>query len=156
LTPFFEALGWDVANKRGVAPQYQDVVHEATVRIRGAAHAPDYGFRVGPQLKFFVEAKKPSVDIATDSQPAYRLRRYGWSAKLALSVLTEQLTIDRIIFLRICEDRSIEPAEQLRNAATGAGVYPRLMELFRRADDRYNSGLFHFRAEKGHKEYDPT
>jgi predicted type IV restriction endonuclease len=31
LDPFFIALGWDVENRRGVAPRYQDVIHEATV-----------------------------------------------------------------------------------------------------------------------------
>ena len=31
----------------------------------------------------------------------------------------------------------------------GNQVYQRLFNLFRRADDRYNSGLFHFREERG-------
>ena len=31
-------------------------------------------------------------------------------------------------------------------------VYARLCQLFREADDRYNSGLFHFRPEKGRTE----
>ena len=31
---------------------------------------------------------------------------------------------------------------------TGPAVYPRLCELFQHADDRYNSGLFHFHKEK--------
>ena len=39
--------------------------------------------------KFFVEAKKPSVKLETDIHPAYQLRRYAWSAKLPLSVLTD-------------------------------------------------------------------
>ena len=34
----------------------------------------------------------------------------------------------------------------------GAQVYKRLCELFYRADERYNSGLFHFRHEKGRPE----
>jgi len=28
IDPFFEALGWDVANKAGYAEQYKDVIHE--------------------------------------------------------------------------------------------------------------------------------
>src|SRR5690606_24101022 len=60
-----------------------------------------------------------------------------------------QLTIDRIIFLRIAEDREIEPYGELREAARGRRVYPRLVELFRAADRRYNAGLFHFEAEAG-------
>jgi hypothetical protein len=46
-------------------------------------------FRIGGTRKFFLEAKKPSVDIKTDAQPAYQLRRYAWSAKLPLSILTD-------------------------------------------------------------------
>ncbi|MFO7697225.1 MAG: N-6 DNA methylase, partial [Anaerolineae bacterium] len=251
IDPLFEALGWDVGNRAGRAPQYQEVVHEATLRMgaRGGVHAPDYAFRVGPQVVYYVEAKKPSVDIHADPSPAYQLRRYAWTAKLPLSVLTDfqelaiydcrfrpapadpagqarviytrfeeyadrwdeltgilgheavlrgdldrwadsnkakrgtqavdeaflgeiegwrtllaqnvalrnpqiagvrdlnyavQKIIDRIIFLRICEDRGIEPYGQLRDALTGHDIYPRLLTLFRRADDRYNSGLFHF------------
>jgi hypothetical protein len=58
------------------------------------------------------------------------------------------LTINRIIFLRICEDRGIEPYGQFQGLLNGPGVYARLIEIFYRADDRYNSGLFHFRQEK--------
>ena len=32
--------------------------------------------------KFFVEAKKPSVNLKHTPEPAYQLRRYAWSAKL--------------------------------------------------------------------------
>lgn len=260
IDPFFVALGWDVDNRRGVAPQYREVIHEATVRDRGGAKAPDYCFRVGPERKFFVEAKKPAVDIGGDVHPAYQLRRYAWSAKLPLSILTDfeefsvydcrippkptdkaatarilyirytdypdrwdeiaaifsrdavwrgdydryaettrgkrgtqevdaaflqeierwrealarnialrnpsltvrelnfavQKTIDRIIFLRICEDRDIEPYEQLKSVAQNGGVYANLLQLFRRADDRYNSGLFHFREERGRAEAPDT
>jgi hypothetical protein len=60
-----------------------------------------------------------------------------------------QATIDRIVFLRICEDRGIEPLNRLQGLTNGAGVYGRLVHVFREADDRYNSGLFHFKAEKG-------
>lgn len=63
-----------------------------------------------------------------------------------------QVTIDRIVFLRICEDRGIEPHGALKALSTGRGCYRRLGELFRAADERYNSGLFHFRREKGQTE----
>jgi hypothetical protein len=39
--------------------------------------------------KFFVEAKKPFVDLKEDPAPAYQLRRYAWSAKLPVSILTD-------------------------------------------------------------------
>jgi type I restriction-modification system DNA methylase subunit len=59
-----------------------------------------------------------------------------------------QRTIDRMIFLRICEDRGIETYGALMALLNGEHVYKRLCELFHRADEKYNSGLFHFRKEK--------
>lgn len=256
IDPFFMALGWDVDNRQGYAEAYKDVVHEDSIKIDLSTKAPDYCFRVGGARKFFLEAKKPSVDIKGDIHPAYQLRRYAWSARLPLSILTDfeefavydcrvkpahtdsaatarvlyitfreyaerwdelyalysreavlkgsfdryadstdrkkgtagvdeaflreieswrealarnialrnpslstrelnfavQRTIDRVIFLRICEDRGIEPYGQLLQLPNGPRVYPRLVELFRRADARYNSGIFHFENEKDQSE----
>ena len=59
-----------------------------------------------------------------------------------------QRTIDRIVFLRICEDRGIEEYGRLQAQLNGTNVYKRLVQLFSQADDRYNSGLFHFQREK--------
>jgi hypothetical protein len=95
IDPLFAALGWDVNNAQGFAEQYKEVVHEDKVKVAGATKAPDYSFRIGKERKFFVEAKKPAVDIQHDVEPAYQLRRYAWSAKLSLSILTdfEQLSV---------------------------------------------------------------
>ena len=41
-----------------------------------------------------------------------------------------QKIIDRIIFLRICEDRGIEPDGRLRLAAESTGVYKHLLNQF--------------------------
>jgi len=71
----------------------------------------------------------------------------------SLNYATHQ-TIDRIVFLRICEDRGIEPYGSLRSEIKGANVYHRLMQAFVRADERYNSGLFHFRKEAQRTNYD--
>jgi hypothetical protein len=60
-----------------------------------------------------------------------------------------QMIIDRIIFLRIGEDRGIEPEGQIQHIGNGTQIYRELVALFRRADTRYNSGLFHFSEEKG-------
>ena len=73
----------------GYAEQYKDVVHEDSVKVGASLKAPDYSFRIGGQRKFFLEAKKPSVNIKTDISPAYQIRRYAWSAKLPLSILTD-------------------------------------------------------------------
>jgi hypothetical protein len=77
LDPFFTALGWDVDNTSGHAQQYKDVVHEDAIKVGLDSRAPDYSFRVGGQRKFFVEAKKPAVNLKDDPAPASQLRRYA-------------------------------------------------------------------------------
>ena len=258
INPFFEELGWDITNKQGHAEAYKEVIHEDGIKVGGVTKAPDYCFRIGGVRKFFLEAKKPAVNIKKDIHPAYQLRRYGWSAKLPLSILTDfeefavydcrvkpaktdkvshsrilymkytdyierwdeivnifspkailkgsfdkyvkskktkkgtaevdtaflqeierwrellarnialrnpnltqrelnfavQQTIDRVIFLRICEDRGIEDYGRLMALKNGNNVYRRLFQLFRKADDKYNSGLFHFKKEKSRETFD--
>ena len=89
LDPFFEALGWDVSNRHGHAEAYKDVIHEDAIKIGGNTKAPDYCFRIGGARKFFLEAKKPAVNLKDEISPAYQLRRYAWSEKLPLSILTD-------------------------------------------------------------------
>ena len=89
LDPFFEAFGWDVSNKAGKSQTYRDVIHEDKVKVGKETKAPDYAFRIGGSRVFFAEAKKPGVNIKDDSIPAFQLRRYGWSAKLGISFLTD-------------------------------------------------------------------
>lgn len=256
INPFFEALGWDVTNKKGALPGFQEVWHEDTVRIEGKAKAPDYSFRLGRQRLFFLEAKKPSVILdkgGEADQAAYQTRRYGYSAGLSLSILTDfhefavydttirpkpgdkahvarilylrydeyperfaeiaaifskeacekgllhafaknktrfkgtspldkdfladmeswrltlaknlaarnealsveelsravQLIIDRILFLRVAEDRGLERYGRLAECAKAKDAYAELKKYFLDADDKYNSGLFHFSAERG-------
>lgn len=255
IDPMWKVLGWDIDNEHGYAEQYKDVIHEDAIKISADTYtkAPDYCFRIGGVRKFFLEAKKPSVDVGNDPAPAFQLRRYAWSAKMPLSVLTDfeelvvydtrvkpvatdkasaartmvvpfteyvarwdelegifsreavlrgsfdkyadtnkkkrgtasvdsafldeietwrdelarnianrndevfqpdlnfavQVIIDRIVFLRICEDRGIEEYGTLLGTSNGANIYLRMIELFHRADKKYNSGLFHFSEEKG-------
>ena len=253
LDPFFAELGWDMDNTAGLAPQYRDVIHEASIKAGSSTKAPDYAFSIHGQYKFFLEAKKPAVNVRDDTEPAYQLRRYGWSAKLPVSILTDfeefaiydcrtrprpgdlpstarlnyfkytdylekwdelcatfskqailtgsfdkytgdakrhrgietvdnaflaeiekwrnllarnfalrnptlsvrdlnfavQKTIDRIIFLRICEDRGAENYKRLATLLDSGDIYRRLLDQFMQADARYNSGLFHFSAERG-------
>jgi hypothetical protein len=253
IDPLFEALGWDVRNKAMIAPQYREVIPEDSLDVEGQQKAPDYTFRVGSLPKFYAEAKKCGAKIGTDPAPAFQLRRYGWSAKLGLSILTDfeelavydctirprlgekasyarikyfhfdeypdrwselwevfsceavwsgafdqyvtskrkrgtsevdeeflkemegwrlalagnialrnknlsledlnesvQLTIDRVVFLRMAEDRGLESYEQLLKLCERPEIYSRFMhELSQRADQKYNSGLFHFQRESG-------
>jgi len=63
-----------------------------------------------------------------------------------------QRTIDRIIFLRMAEDRGIENYGQLLGLSSGTSTYPRLCRVFEQADHKYNSGLFYFQTEQGRPE----
>src|SRR5712691_2813790 len=87
LDPFFKALGWDIDNEQGYAEAYKDVIHEDAIKVGDGTRAPDYCFRIGGTRKFFLEAKKPSIDIRNDPSPAFQLRRYAWTTKLSLSIL---------------------------------------------------------------------
>ena len=261
INKFFIALGWDVYNDAGVAPQYKDVEFEDTVLVSGKPKNPDYSFRVGGTRKFFVEAKAPHVNVENSKEYAFQLKRYTWSGKLSVGLLTDfeelsiyvpksapklshhpktdrikyykytdyvenweeiyniyskeavlsgkfdnyfsdkdldgknptssvdseflktieewrlilarnialrnkeleveelnyavQLIIDRIIFLRIAEDRGIERYGKLKklldlaeNNIDKCPVYEGFIELCKKADAKYNSGLFHFTEEE--------
>lgn len=252
IDPFFKALGWDIDNEQGYAESYREVIHEDKIKIGGATKAPDYSFRLGGGKRlFFVEAKKPSVLIKDEITPAYQVRRYGWSAKLPISIITDfeefaiydctkkpnltdkashgrikyltyqnylnefdfiwdtfskekvlkgsfdkfvqsdkqkkgtstvdhefltsldtwrtylannialrnnidedelnfivQHIIDRLIFLRIAEDRSVEQYGNLQDTIKSGNYYDNLLKQFHTADQKYNSGLFDFSKDK--------
>ncbi|MBK7097697.1 MAG: hypothetical protein IPH58_04230 [Sphingobacteriales bacterium] len=253
IDPFWKALGWDIDNENGYAESYREVIHEDRVKVGGATKAPDYSFRlVGGKRLFFLEAKKPNVIIKDEIAPAYQVRRYGWSAKMPISLITDfeefaiydcttkpkptdkasngrikyltftdyvkefdfiwdtfskervlkgsfdkyitsdknkkgtttvdaeflqsldkwrvelalnialrnkhvneedlnfvvQHIIDRIIFLRIAEDRSAERYGELQDTVKLGNYYQNLLERFHFADQKYNSGLFDFRNDK--------
>lgn len=92
VNPLFKALGWDVLNERGLPQHLREVKHEASVIVdelgENKKKRPDYFFRAGTELCFFLETKKPAIDIKTAVEPAFQLRRYGWSGNLYISILT--------------------------------------------------------------------
>ncbi len=246
IDKFFEILDWDVSNRQQYSEEWREVVREDKVTIQGKPKAPDYSFRIGGKRVFFVEAKKPSVDIKNDIGPAFQVRRYGYTAKVPLSILTDfeefavydtrvkpnkndkasvarifyctfdeyekhfeflndtfsknailkgsfkkyitenkakkgttevdseflklieqwrydiaknlalrnpalnirelnyaiQKIIDRLLFLRIAEDRQTEEYGTLLQTAEKTDVYSGLSAIFLKADKKYNSGLF--------------
>ncbi|MBU1024204.1 restriction endonuclease subunit M, partial [bacterium] len=87
VNPFWKALGWDMTNEAGYAIPYRDVKQEFPLKVGPTTKAPDYCFTIAGKPKFFLETKKPSVDVKHEIHPAYQLRRYGWSGKLPLSIL---------------------------------------------------------------------
>ncbi len=54
-----------------------------------------------------------------------------------------QRLLNRIVFLRICEDRELEKYETLRRLPKSQ-IYLGLKQLLKQADRKYNSGLFDF------------
>ena len=132
INPLMRELGWDMDNSAGYAERYREVVHEERVKVAGQTKAPDYSFRVGGARKFFLEAKKPAVDIKNNWEPAYQLRRYAWSAKLACSLLTdfEEFAI---------YDTRLQP-KQLDKPSTGRREFIRYTDYCDRWD--FLSGTF--------------
>ena len=55
-----------------------------------------------------------------------------------------QKTIDRIVFLRMAEDRGMEDYGRLLRLADVNGAYAGLIRIARQVDGKYNSGLFDF------------
>lgn len=90
LDPFFELLGWDIKNNRGKPTNEREVLVEEALRedVNSNTKKPDYTFRLFSERKFFLEAKKPHVKIDSDPEPAKQVRRYGFTAKLKISVLS--------------------------------------------------------------------
>lgn len=85
ISPLLECFGWDVHNKKGKLPQYKEVVVE---KFSNSSERPDYTLTLNGVSKLFVEAKKPSVDITIEFEPAMQIRKYGWNANHALAILT--------------------------------------------------------------------
>ena len=247
LDPLFELLGWDIKNKAGRSTNEREVILEEPLKTGASENTkkPDYTFRLFAERKFFLEAKKPYVHIHEVDAPARQARRYGYTANLKISVLSNfeylmiydasvkveegdsnqkaliknyhyteyedkfeelqrllgkdsvysglfdeewkdielrlkqwsvdkqflkqinewrlllgkeilsaepmidmkllgdevQSYINKILFLRVCEDRNIETYKDLLAIADG-GNFDKLLEKFRKADTRYNSGLF--------------
>ncbi len=89
IDPSVDGPGLGCPQHAHAAPHRREVIHEASLDIEGARKAPDYAFRFGAETVFYVEAKKPGIAIKTAGDAAFQLRRYAWSAKLPLSVLTD-------------------------------------------------------------------
>lgn len=90
LDPLFEILGWDIRNTSGKKTNEREVLLEESLKANAATHSkkPDYTFRLFGERKFFLEAKKPCVDISTYDNPAKQVRRYGYTANLKISALS--------------------------------------------------------------------
>ncbi len=105
--------------------------------------------------------KRGTAEVDDDFLATIEVWRLEFARNLALrnSTLSQrelnfcvQRIIDRIIFLRICEDRGIEHYGRLLGLVNAQSVYNRLCDRFQEADGRYNSGLFHFKNEPGRHE----
>jgi hypothetical protein len=156
LDPFFKELGWDVDNQAGYAEAYKDVIHEDAIKVGGVTKAPDYCFRIGGARKFFLEAKKPLVNIKDDISPAFQLRRYAWSAKLPLSGLSDFEELANSAD-RASHDRMVKLVEQMlalhRQLAAAKTAYEqtsaqRQIEATDRQIDRLVYELYGLTAEE--------
>jgi adenine-specific DNA-methyltransferase len=91
IDKFWVALGWDVTHTTQTNPYAQEVKVERGVTMSEGRKRADYAFYLGPDFKnprFFVEAKKPSVEIA-NRDSYFQALRYGWNGGTPLAVLTD-------------------------------------------------------------------
>ena len=92
IDPFWKALGWDVDHEREHNPYEQEVKVERGVSVARSQKRADYAFYLKPNfrdVRFFVEAKKPSVDLERSADAHFQTLRYGYSANTPLAVLTD-------------------------------------------------------------------
>ncbi|MCX6834073.1 MAG: N-6 DNA methylase, partial [candidate division Zixibacteria bacterium] len=91
IDKFWIALGWDVNHDTQSNPYEQEVKVERSVVTGGNQRRADYAFYLAPNfhdVRFYVEAKKPSVDIGT-AENYFQLIRYGWNSDTPLAALTD-------------------------------------------------------------------
>jgi hypothetical protein len=62
----------------GLDERYKDVAHKDTVKVGGSTRPPDYSFRIGGMCKFFVEAKKPALNLREDPASKHRIGYYTY------------------------------------------------------------------------------
>ena len=86
IDPFWNALGWDVRNRAHKSDAEKDIVIEAHVGTieegRRRSRRSDYLFRIGGFPRFFVEAKKPAVNLALDNDALFQAKTYAWNAQI--------------------------------------------------------------------------
>jgi len=108
ITPLLEALGWDVDDRQGLGPRSevqvensftvepgvageedwdQDLTEEELAERISHMRYPDYVIRPELVERFIVEAKKPSVNLASKA-PAFQAKTYAWSRRLPIATLT--------------------------------------------------------------------
>lgn len=127
LDPFFEALGWDINNKQGKSTNEREVLLEEPLKAEANSNTkkPDYTFRLFSERKFYVEAKKPNVSIENEIEPAKQVRRYGFTARLKISVLSN------FEYLAIYDcSQKVEEADQVNKSRVKLYHYTEYAEAF--------------------------
>jgi adenine-specific DNA-methyltransferase len=87
---FLTAFGWDVAHDYQRNPFEQEVRVEKNVQTGHTQRRADYAFFIAPNfrdVRFYVEAKKPSTSLST-SDHYFQTIRYGWNSATPIAFLT--------------------------------------------------------------------
>lgn len=108
IDQFLKIFGWDVTNEKRVQPQYREVIVESYDSETGR---PDYSLTLNGVTKFYIEAKKPCVDIIDNTKPSFQARSYGWTAKHPIAILTN------FEYLLIYDTRIMPDANDLSSVA---------------------------------------
>lgn len=126
---FLKYLGWDISNSKGLSFNEREVVAEE-YSIDNKRDRPDYTIRINGVSKFYIEAKKVSVDIFNEIDPALQARRYGWNSNHKISILTN--------FEYLIIYTTYEMPSEKDNASTYRYKYYHFSEYVKKFDEIYS------------------
>src|SRR5688572_28028711 len=145
INPFLKTFGWDVDNEESKTQFMRDVVQEENIDVEEddllRNKNPDYTLRIQGERKLFIEAKKTAIDIEKSSKSTFQTRRYGWSANLGVSILTnfEKLVIYDCRFKPLAKDDPSIARYKIFHFSEFLTRFDELYELL--SFDAVNSGI---------------
>ncbi len=132
IIPLFEALGWNVYDSK-----------EVTAEEQISSDRVDYGFYLNGQPKFYLEAKKLSVDLHRE-EFAKQAIRYSWNKGVTWAVLTDFESL--IIFNALSPEKSLAGKKYL--TFTYQEYLTRFDELWRLSKESFGEDILDKEAEK--------
>ncbi len=132
IEPLFEALGWNFSSKE-----------EITLEEQISGDRVDYGFYLNGRIKFYLEAKKLSVDLHRE-EFAKQAIRYSWNKGVTWAVLTDFESL--IIFNALSPEKTLAGKKYL--SFNYEEYLTRFDELWRLSKEAFGDDILDKEAEK--------
>ena len=118
VNDFLRIFGWDVQNTNEILQNYalRGQQHERLKEIKSPHRTPDYIMRNGSNIKTFFDARSLDVNVFSDTEAAYQIRCYGWSAQSPCAFVSnfEQLAIFDTRYVPVPKQSAANGALQYR------------------------------------------